>query len=211
MAINSKKIKRKKSAGKPARKAAGKRAKKTAGKTAVKPARVMKISTTSEKNFPREARPFEEEYRSEDTALLQREGMREKKSGTRTAARTTVTIIIVLVIIAIGLFLSPEAREWINKYISIGGISKSRTAEEKKEITALPKAATEKESVRVPDEESANYYTVQVKDDLVSISEKLLHDYSKWKDVYQANRDIIKDPAIIYPGQKLKIPAKDKK
>ncbi|MDR2919537.1 MAG: LysM peptidoglycan-binding domain-containing protein [Tannerella sp.] len=27
-----------------------------------------------------------------------------------------------------------------------------------------------------------------------------------WKKIYEANKDIIKDPNIIYPGQKIKIP-----
>jgi nucleoid-associated protein YgaU len=29
-----------------------------------------------------------------------------------------------------------------------------------------------------------------------------------WKEIYEANRDLIKDPDLIHPGWKLKIPAK---
>jgi nucleoid-associated protein YgaU len=29
-----------------------------------------------------------------------------------------------------------------------------------------------------------------------------------WKEIYEANRDVIKDPDLIHPGWKLKIPAK---
>ena len=67
------------------------------------------------------------------------------------------------------------------------------------------------EETPVQTEPDKQYYTVQAKDDLVSISEKLLHNYSQWKDIYEANRDIIKNPTMIFPGQKLKIPDLKKK
>jgi len=31
-------------------------------------------------------------------------------------------------------------------------------------------------------------------------------NYKRWKDIYEANKDIIKNPDFIYPGWKLKIP-----
>lgn len=47
-------------------------------------------------------------------------------------------------------------------------------------------------------------YTVVSGDNLSKIGEK----YGvKWKDIYEANRDLIKDPDLIQPGWKLKIPS----
>jgi nucleoid-associated protein YgaU len=49
----------------------------------------------------------------------------------------------------------------------------------------------------------ANTYTVVSGDSLSKIGAK----YGiSWKAIYDANRDIIKDPDMIHPGQELKIP-----
>lgn len=50
----------------------------------------------------------------------------------------------------------------------------------------------------------ANTYTVEAGDNLSKIGAK----YGiTWKAIYDANRDIIKDPDMIHPGQELKIPS----
>ena len=50
----------------------------------------------------------------------------------------------------------------------------------------------------------ANTYTVVAGDNLSKIGEK----YGiSWNAIYEANRDIIKDPDMIHPGQELKIPS----
>jgi nucleoid-associated protein YgaU len=46
-------------------------------------------------------------------------------------------------------------------------------------------------------------------DCLWRIAEKVYGDRHKWKLIYMANRDIIKDPNKIYPKQRLKIPPPD--
>jgi nucleoid-associated protein YgaU len=46
-------------------------------------------------------------------------------------------------------------------------------------------------------------YTVEAGDNLSKIGQK----YGiTWQQIYEANRDIIKDPDMIHPGQELKIP-----
>jgi nucleoid-associated protein YgaU len=49
-------------------------------------------------------------------------------------------------------------------------------------------------------------YTVQPGDNLSKIGEKF---GVKWKEIFEANKDIIKNPDLIQPGWKLKIPAKN--
>ena len=52
-------------------------------------------------------------------------------------------------------------------------------------------------------------YTVVAGDSLSKISKKLYGDANQWKRIFEANRDQIKNPDLIHPGQKLKIPAKN--
>jgi nucleoid-associated protein YgaU len=49
-----------------------------------------------------------------------------------------------------------------------------------------------------------NEYIVQQKDTLFDISSKLYGDPSKWKALYDRNKDTIEKPSVIFPGQKLK-------
>jgi len=51
-------------------------------------------------------------------------------------------------------------------------------------------------------------YTVVAGDSLSKISKKLYGDANQWKRIFEANRDQIKNPDLIHPGQKLKIPPK---
>ena len=65
-------------------------------------------------------------------------------------------------------------------------------------------------SQSVPDASSAEpqqqTYTVVSGDSLSKISKRLYGDAAKWKRIYEANTDQIKNPDLIYPGQVLKIP-----
>jgi nucleoid-associated protein YgaU len=60
---------------------------------------------------------------------------------------------------------------------------------------AMPKAPAEQ------------HYTVVAGDTLSAISKKFYGDANKYNRIFEANRDILKDPDQIKPGQSLKIPA----
>jgi nucleoid-associated protein YgaU len=49
-------------------------------------------------------------------------------------------------------------------------------------------------------------YEVKSGDSLSKIAKKEYGDASKWPQIFEANKDIVKDPNKIFPGQKLKIP-----
>lgn len=49
-----------------------------------------------------------------------------------------------------------------------------------------------------------NEYIIKAKDTLYSISSKIYGDPDKWKALYEKNKDTIKDPSMIFPGQKIK-------
>ena len=51
-------------------------------------------------------------------------------------------------------------------------------------------------------------YVVVSGDSLSKIAKREYGNASEWKRIFEANKDILKDPNKIYPGQKLKIPPK---
>ncbi|HJS58621.1 MAG TPA: LysM peptidoglycan-binding domain-containing protein, partial [Vicinamibacteria bacterium] len=46
-------------------------------------------------------------------------------------------------------------------------------------------------------------------DSLSKIAKRVYGNANAWKRIFEANKDVLKDPDKIYPGQKLKIPQKD--
>jgi nucleoid-associated protein YgaU len=55
---------------------------------------------------------------------------------------------------------------------------------------------------------AAQTYTVASGDTLSKIAKKFYGDANAWNTIFQANKDQIKNPDMIHPGQVLKIPAK---
>jgi len=49
-------------------------------------------------------------------------------------------------------------------------------------------------------------YTVVQGDSLSKIAKREYGDANKWRQIYEANKDVIKDPDLIYPGQTLRLP-----
>lgn len=49
-------------------------------------------------------------------------------------------------------------------------------------------------------------YVVQSGDSLSKIAQRFYGNATEWPKIHEANRDQIKDPDLIYPGQKLIIP-----
>ena len=50
------------------------------------------------------------------------------------------------------------------------------------------------------------YHVVAKGETLGKIAEKFYGDSSLYKDIFEANKDVLKDPNKIFPGQKLRIP-----
>ncbi|HEX9053894.1 MAG TPA: LysM peptidoglycan-binding domain-containing protein [Gemmatimonadales bacterium] len=49
-------------------------------------------------------------------------------------------------------------------------------------------------------------YTVVAGDNLSKIAKKIYGDGNKWRKIFDANTDVLKNPDLIRPGQVLKIP-----
>ncbi len=50
------------------------------------------------------------------------------------------------------------------------------------------------------------YYVIQPGDTLSKIAKTFLGDAMAYPKIFEANREVIKDPNLIYPGQKIRIP-----
>lgn len=61
---------------------------------------------------------------------------------------------------------------------------------------------------QVKEEPQGRLYVVEHGDTLIKISVDVFNDYSRWQEIYSLNKDIIKNPGKLYPGQKLKLPEK---
>ena len=68
--------------------------------------------------------------------------------------------------------------------------------------STAPSAPTGKPS----DTTGARTYVVVKGDSLSKIAKQEYGDANKWRAIYEANKDIIKDPDLIYPGQTLRLP-----
>lgn len=64
-------------------------------------------------------------------------------------------------------------------------------------------------SSTAPAAEVSETYEVKSGDSLSKIAKRVYGNASDWKKIFEANRDLLKDPDKIFPGQKLKIPAAD--
>lgn len=76
-------------------------------------------------------------------------------------------------------------------------------------LVIRPDGAITNELVKeVPAGESAGVYTVKNGDTLSRIAKRELGSYDRWMEIYNANRDKVKNPNILLPGTQLVIPGK---
>ena len=64
-------------------------------------------------------------------------------------------------------------------------------------------------SSTAPSEQANNggrTYVVAKGDSLSAIARREYGDAKEWRRIYDANKDVIKDPDLIYPGQTLRLP-----
>jgi len=66
--------------------------------------------------------------------------------------------------------------------------------------------ADEKTPAAAADNPYTQTHTVQSGDTLSKIAQKYYGDASLYTKIFEANRDQLKDPNRIFPGQKLRIP-----
>lgn len=63
------------------------------------------------------------------------------------------------------------------------------------------------DAVTAPQQQAkVEYYTIEGGDTLSAIAKRFLGKASDYPKIFEANREVIKDPNLIYPGQKIRIP-----
>jgi nucleoid-associated protein YgaU len=72
--------------------------------------------------------------------------------------------------------------------------------------TAPPAPAAPEAADAPPASTAPRTYTVAAGDNLSKIAKKFYGDANQWKRIFEANRDTLKNPDLIHPGQVLKIP-----
>jgi len=71
--------------------------------------------------------------------------------------------------------------------------------------SSQPRAAAES-AAPAESEAAAEYYEIQSGDTLSAIAKRYYGKASAYMKIFEANREVIKDPNKIYPGQKIRIP-----
>jgi ABC-type nitrate/sulfonate/bicarbonate transport system substrate-binding protein/LysM repeat protein len=64
-------------------------------------------------------------------------------------------------------------------------------------------------SVQTPKQSGAQQYTVKAGDTLSRLAEQFYNSSKKWERIFEANKDVLKNPNYIYVGMKLLIPTDD--
>jgi nucleoid-associated protein YgaU len=83
--------------------------------------------------------------------------------------------------------------------------TKPVVTEEKAKPVAKPLPALSESSVG-----SGQQYTVKAGDTLSRLAMQFYNSMNKWEKIYEANKDLLKNPNYIYIGQKLIIPSDDR-
>jgi len=83
----------------------------------------------------------------------------------------------------------------------------ARVEAERRELEELKaEARRQAEEAKKAAEPQPHIYVVQPGDSLSKIAKAIYGDAQRWPAIFEANKDKIKDPNLIYPGQELRIP-----
>jgi nucleoid-associated protein YgaU len=93
--------------------------------------------------------------------------------------------------------------------VSLAGEAASGEAREKAVLLAGNVKGVENVmavTVKAADEPRVEYYEIKSGDSLSAIAKKFYGDAMQYPRLFEANREVIKDPDKIYPGQKIRVP-----
>lgn len=86
--------------------------------------------------------------------------------------------------------------------LALGNLPGVHSVDDRMTLPAPPPAA-----VPVAEEPEAQFYTVVKGDTLGKISKHFYGDAMKYPVIFEANKPMLKNPDLIFPGQVLRIPA----
>jgi len=138
--------------------------------------------------------------------------------------KKSVTIVIAILLLAMPLlaqeekYTEEEALQLVAAYEAREAEANAKAEEEqvkiesiKAQLSELDQAIADIEAeIKAKEEEIRNTYVVKPGDWLSKLAEYPevygWGNYARWKEIFNANKDLIKDPDLIYPDWKLKIP-----
>ena len=89
--------------------------------------------------------------------------------------------------------------EGVERVVADGLVPEARAASQPAVATAAPAAVPEPEP-------AVEYYEIQRGDTLSAIAKRYYGKAGAYMKIFEANREVIKDPDKIFPGQKIRIP-----
>ncbi len=98
-----------------------------------------------------------------------------------------------------------------NGVATVSGTAKDQAAFEKAILMAgnvqgIEEVKADTLQITEPATAEVTYYTIESGDTLWGIAQKHLGNGAKYTEIFEANKEVIKDPDLIYPGQKIRIP-----
>lgn len=100
--------------------------------------------------------------------------------------------------------------KYVNGVVFLSGQAPSQEAMEKAVLLAGNIKGVESvnnEGLKFPEvKEKVEYYVIQKGDTLSAIAKKYYGKANLYPRIFEANREVIKDANLIYPGQKIRIP-----
>jgi len=146
------------------------------------------------------------EFRDADFYLRLFEQWRQKKAPVRFIASNGIGDDINTLVLIEELTVTEKAGEEGDKYVSFN-LLEYREYGKKSAVVAQSNKATIKKESTAPkvNPKSNGVHVVQPGDTLWAIAKKYYGNGAQYTKIYNANRDKIKNPNLIYPGQKLVI------
>ncbi len=98
--------------------------------------------------------------------------------------------------------------------LTLKGEAKDQAALEKAALMAgnvqgVAKVDVSEVKVQEPKKQKVEIYEIQEGDTLWAIAQKFYGNGNKYKKIFEDNKEVIKDPDKIYPGQKIRIVLED--
>lgn len=147
-------------------------------------------------------------FKDADFYLRLFEQWRQKKDPVRFIASNGIGDDINTLVLLEELTITEKAGEEGDKYVSFQ-LLEYREFGKKSAVVAQSNKATIKKESTAPkvNPKSNGVHVVQPGDTLWAIAKKYYGNGAQYTKIYNANKSIIKNPNLIYPGQKLVIPA----
>ena len=161
--------------------------------------------------FPHESRFYthtNEEFKASDYYLSRFKKWRKELTPVRLIASNGISNDINGLVLIEELTVTEKAGEEGDKYVSFS-LLEYKDFGKKKAVVKKTKKTAKKTKTTTPrtNPKSTGFHVVKSGDTLWAIAKKYYGSGAKYTKIYNANKGKIKNPNLIYPGQKFKIPS----